>query len=127
MNAANVKGTLFWIPTFILSALTLFLLIWLDVRPETTLYDIVSKGDLKRLEKVLSTNPDLDALNREGLVPLVCAVNAGHVDVIQVLLKAGADVDSRSANGSTALQYAIRQDNLDIISILLDERCGYLS
>lgn len=120
MNSSNLKGTLFWIPTLILSLLTLSLLIWLDLRPEPMLHEIAAAGDLKQLQKLVAKNPDLDALNDNGLTPLTCAVKAGQVSAAKLLLMAGADVNELSRDGSAALHYAVLQDNSRLITALLD-------
>ncbi len=120
MNSSNLKGTLFWIPTLILSLLTFLLLIWLEVRPEPTLHEAAAAGDLKQLQKIATANPELNALNDKGWTPLTCAVKAGQLSVVKLLLMAGADVNVRSRDGSAALHDAMEIDHLELITVLLD-------
>ena len=120
MNAANLKGILFWIPTLILSLLTLFLLIWLELRPEATLHEFAADGDLKSLQKIIATNPDINALNKEGFTPLACAVTAEQADAVKLLLMAGADVNGLARDGSIALHYAVLQDHLEMVTVLVN-------
>lgn len=120
MNAANVKGTLFWIPVLILSAAVLFVLVWLEVRPETSFQQLAEEGNVRELQEQIVRGADINALGRDGFSALACAVRGGQVDAMEVLLNAGADVSHPSAGGNTPLHRAVQQGNLQMMDLLLD-------
>ena len=64
---------------------------------------------------------DINATNREGDTPLICAVKFQLVEVIQFFTTTDAfiDVNAKNLTGTTALHYAAAIDNKEITAILL--------
>ncbi|QHI69596.1 ankyrin repeat domain-containing protein [Tichowtungia aerotolerans] len=120
MTNAQLKGTLFWIPVLILSVLTLTGLVWLDVRPKPTIFELAGEGDLDALQKMIDHGVLLEEPDRDGLTPLAHAVQGNQLEAVERLLAAGADVNAQSVDGNTALRYAVENDFSSVISCLLD-------
>lgn len=57
-----------------------------------------------------------------GIVPLVIAAEAGHLNVVEELLAKGASVDLADYQGLTALHKACQKNHIEVAKELL--RCG---
>jgi ankyrin repeat protein len=68
---------------------------------------------------LLRQGASVDARDREGITPLMWAVNRGNLPLIQFLIDAGADVNARDrqqGSKNTVVMYAQR---LDVVELLL--------
>jgi len=81
-------------------------------------------GDLNTVTRLITGKPDLiNALDRNGSMPLHCAVWQGHADVVLALLDAGADVEVHNENshwGTTPLHAAAHGNQKAVAQILVD-------
>lgn len=83
------------------------------------LLDAASKGDLDRVEKLLTMGTDVNARSSAGGTALYGASFNGHLDVVQALLAKGADVDGTTLSRSRPLAAASQQGHLDVVQLLL--------
>lgn len=120
MNAVYLKRKRFWSSETVLCLLAVVSIFLLEICPEPTLHQLSAKGSLKGLEKAVSDQLDLEALNNQGLTALACAAKAGQADAVTLLLKAGADINGKSRDGSTPLHFALQQTDPRLIADLLD-------
>jgi ankyrin repeat protein/ribosomal protein S27E len=76
-------------------------------------FDVFLEGDLEKVRKLLSSDPDLVFLRDSRMIqrtPLLLAAQCGNAAVFEMLLAKGAAVDARCKSGSTALHYASWND-----------------
>lgn len=59
--------------------------------------------------------------NREGITPLLMALQSGSLDCIKLLLYCGADKSAVCGTGKTALHYAARNPNVNVMKLLEDQ------
>ncbi len=75
--------------------------------PWDGLFEVVSSGDLARLEALLAADSEaVFRKDRRGNTPLHSAAVCGYVEVVARLIEAGAPVNERSGAGRTPLHCA---------------------
>ncbi|KAK3301776.1 uncharacterized protein B0T15DRAFT_323067 [Chaetomium strumarium] len=62
--------------------------------------------------------------DREGVTPLMVAVEAGFEDTVRLLLRRGARPDVKDRAGHTALRYAARNSHRTLVRLLLEADPG---
>ena len=72
-----------------------------------------------KLKQILSSHPDLEATDENGLTPLLAAVLSHNIDFIKILIEHGANVDASDINGDTAL-HMLARSNEQMMKPLLD-------
>lgn len=96
--------------------------------PPASLHDAVKRGDLERVQAVLSaaaTAPQRRTLvnkkNAQGRPPLHLAAEGGHLAVVEALVAAGAQVDETEEGYGcgTALMWAAANGHLAVVKALL--------
>jgi len=88
----------------------------------SSLHVAASASSLKVLELILSRQPELDILDREGMTPLQVAVYNGNIGAVKMLLAAGSDVNKTiPGSGETALLIALRAGHDKIVALLLEK------
>jgi len=85
-------------------------------------HDAARRGDVARLEQILSTNAALLTLtNADGDAPLYLAAANGRIAVIELLLDRGADVNAANGHeGLSPLHIAARRGRLSATQLLLE-------
>jgi ankyrin repeat protein len=78
-----------------------------------------ARGDTREVQRLLASDTDVNARNRNGATALMGAAAGGFDDVLQLLLAREADVNNRSHKGHTALMYAARNGHTDSVARLL--------
>lgn len=80
------------------------------------------QGNYSRNATYLSTlinyGTNVNAINNDGITPLMCAVLLADAYIVSVLLKAGADVNIQNNDGKTAKDYAVENNHQLIVSLL---------
>ena len=86
----------------------------------TALHAAARGGQSAIVSALLSAGAEKDALDNDGLTPLIWAADKGHLEVVDTLLGAGVDCSARSsAGGATALHQATLSGSDSIVSALL--------
>lgn len=87
----------------------------------TPLINAAEKGDIKEVEKLLSSGADMED-GMAGNTPLMFAVGRGHANVVKLLIEKGADVNAKNSQGHTPLLYAVLDEgrNVNIAKLLID-------
>jgi len=61
---------------------------------------------------LLKNHADVNAKDKHGNTPLICAAQQKNPQVIILLLKAGADAKAKDSDGKTALDFALKNEHL---------------
>lgn len=85
---------------------------------QQTLHQAVATDDLESVRLLLFQGADVEALDGEGLTPLLVAAKTGHIGVLSALLTAGARTAATDSAGSTALHRAAEYGHPKIIDAL---------
>jgi ankyrin repeat protein len=86
------------------------------------LYSVTRLGNLGVIENLVKHGADINALNKDGGFPLICAIRFGHVDIAKFLIKHGADIDLQTSNGDTPLGVALRsRSSGELVDLLLNK------
>ena len=67
--------------------------------PPDDFYRAAESGDMGKLNEVLASNVDVNALDSKGRTALILAINRGHIDVVKDLLAHGADANKVDSHG----------------------------
>ncbi|XP_033225142.1 nuclear factor NF-kappa-B p100 subunit isoform X2 [Belonocnema kinseyi] len=74
------------------------------------------------VDVLLTANPNLEARDEAGWVPLHLAAKAGSLSAVKSLIKSGAEVNSTDVSyGRTALHIAVEGSHSEIVEYLLKE------
>ncbi len=120
ISSSQFKGTLFWIPVLTLSILLFAGLCLLDFRSKPTLHDLVSDGDIQRLQRQLASGANIHVQNEDGLSPLHCAIRNEQVPMVDFLLEAGANVNQQSHfERNTPLHFSVLHEDATLTEKLL--------
>jgi uncharacterized protein len=86
-----------------------------------SIHDLVRKGDLISVKKLLDEEPNqVNQLSEQGLSPFLLAAYRGNNDVAKLLVDRGADVKACFSEGS-ALYGVIYKNNIEIFQVLLEQ------
>jgi ankyrin repeat protein len=85
----------------------------------STLFQLLSRGQLSKLAKVLDEN-NVNSVNPGGYSLLHEAVSKQNTEAVRLLLDNKAQVDSLDPEGSSPLVYAASHLNTEIAKLLLD-------
>lgn len=93
----------------------------------TTLHTAAAKGNIDAIHRLSGEGNDMNAINEEGITPLIRAVNLNQKQSVIALLEDGADINAADTTaGNTPLHHAIVQGSTQLIRLLL-ERNAQLS
>lgn len=105
------------------TAITLSLLLGgvLFITGCTTLHTAAAKGNIDAIHRLSGEGNDMNAVNEEGVTPLIRAVNLNQKQSVIALLDDGADINAADTTaGNTPLHHAILQGSTQLIRILLE-------
>ncbi|MCJ1418906.1 hypothetical protein MMC32_005257 [Xylographa parallela] len=83
-----------------------------DIYGQTPLHHAAIKGDLERVQMLLSRDYSLHDIDHYGNQPLHYAAEKLCVGIVDLLLKNGANVNARGAGGKTPLHLALRSTEI---------------
>ena len=83
------------------------------------LFDQVQFGNLDKIESLLNMGVDIDTVNRDGLTPLMKAIEANKYNIIEYLISKGANVNQNNDDGYSALHFACMKGDKIAVNILL--------
>jgi hypothetical protein len=76
------------------------------------------KGDLPKLQSLLSQGAFIDTPDGKGATALLLAVQNRHADIVKALLEKDADVNRADSKGTTPLKAAIASKQTDVAEML---------
>ena len=78
------------------------------------------RGHLKAVALLLDRGAKVDAMDGEGVTPLILASYRGQTEVVKLLLERGADVNAREKrNGLSSLSHAVGRGDKELVKVLL--------
>ncbi len=80
-----------------------------------TFIEIVNKGYVKALAKILQRNPALEIKDEEGRTPLMIAAYKADNEIAKMLIDAGANVNAQDKMLNSAFLYAGASGNVDLL------------
>ena len=90
----------------------------IDGRAGLALLEAAGKGDLDKIEFLLSNKVDPHYANQHKLTPLHFAAALDQLPAVMLLLQFKADLEARAAGGYTSLYLAAEKGNLAVIEAL---------
>lgn len=90
---------------------------------ETELHHAAKRGDLELVQKLLSSNGNLPAINEadeDGFTPIMYAAKIGDVTIMTLLINKGADVNAQNKAGATALMLASKYGHFGTVKTLVN-------
>ena len=78
------------------------------------------RGDVRKVGELLAAGADVNfsLTAHPSCIPLTCAAQQGHAEVVRLLLDSGANVNARDDSHLTALQWAQEKGHGDVVSML---------
>jgi ankyrin repeat protein len=77
----------------------------------TALFNAILKTRIPMVESLLKSGIDVNAVNNDGMTPLMAAASTGNLQVIRLLLGKGANPGAVNNLGETAAQVALRHSH----------------
>lgn len=90
-----------------------------DISDAARLAIAVRTGDLERIEALLATGIDVNAVDADNYTPMLHAALAGHLDAVTVLAERGGQVEAANSDGLTPLGVLVMAGNEGIVGDLL--------
>ena len=91
-----------------------------ELHTKKTIFDAIEAGNVKLLDEVIRTNPDLaNAKGQFDFTPLHIAAEHRLKDITALLLQNGANPNARNDEGATPLHFAVSGGDAQIVSLLL--------
>lgn len=87
------------------------------------IFKVVLQGDEKKLESLILSGVDMNALDKAKRTPLINAVIDNNLKVAEILLKHGADANAQDNQGWTALHFAAQNYSKEATRMLLANNC----
>jgi ankyrin repeat protein len=85
---------------------------------QTDLMKAVKVADMKEVERLLETNANINAQDRNGTTALMLAAKSGHENIVGKLLARKADPAIENWHGITALGWAMQENHQSISGML---------
>jgi ankyrin repeat protein len=86
------------------------------------IFEATEKGNLIRVNELITAGVDVNKENNGGWRPISIAVDKGYVDIVNALITVGADVNTVTNTGLTPLILATVKGYIDIVNILITAR-----
>lgn len=86
------------------------------------IFRAVKKQDKSMIIKSLSRGTKLESRKKNGMTPLMLAVQTSCLETVEHLISIGAEINSVKRNGYSALTFACDNNNLKIIEFLIKNK-----
>lgn len=90
-----------------------------DASGKASLHIAATMGHKQMVEVLLGQGAEIDAIDKELWTPLICASQAGHLDVVKLLVESGASPLAKTSKGQSAIWFAAAENNVDVLSYLM--------
>ncbi|GLB52212.1 ankyrin repeat-containing protein [Neptunitalea chrysea] len=84
----------------------------------TALMALVFKQNLELSKKLLDYGADPNMADKNGVTPLIYAIQFKNLPMVELLLEKGADKSQKDATGKSPFEYAVFSKNQEIINLL---------
>lgn len=74
------------------------------------------------LPNVLKSNPPLDIVKKDELIPLLYAAHKHNFKAVKLLIEHGAEVNAKDQDGNTVLHYAVLDNDTQTVRFLLENQ-----
>ncbi|CAL1528395.1 unnamed protein product [Lymnaea stagnalis] len=88
------------------------------------LIDACLHGPLEDVKMLIQSDTDINKKDKDGLTPLMHALEAKNTDIIELLIQHGADCEERTLKGMTYLMLAADKGLTDIAEMLIDNNAN---
>ena len=105
---------------FILLYLVLSLAACTAQKESESIFSAVQKGDLKSVERFISSGIDIDIQNADGETAAHIAAKNGSISILQYLLENGADINVKNNKGNTPLHIAAEKGKAAAVKLLVE-------
>src|SRR6185436_16395775 len=78
------------------------------------------EGQAGAVAELRKGGADIEAVNPQGLTPLMLAAREGQDEVVRVLLDSGARINAVDREGLSALHQAAKEGHAGTVKLLLD-------
>jgi ankyrin repeat protein len=89
-------------------------LIWIGVAQAGELHDAARECQVERMRHLLSQKPAMNAVDAQGMTPLLVAIEAKQRACVALLVAAGADRKARDGKGRDAFALAVESGDFRI-------------
>eukprot|EP00040_Diaphanoeca_grandis_P025102 m.138650 g.138650 ORF g.138650 m.138650 type:complete len:1017 (-) comp30009_c1_seq1:47-3097(-) len=86
---------------------------------ETPLHQVVIKGDVKMVARIIAKGSKVDTVDYAGWTPLHEACNHGFSEIAEMLIKHGARVNAQGCDNDTPLHDAAVNSHINVVRVLL--------
>ncbi|ODM88846.1 Ankyrin-3 [Orchesella cincta] len=90
-----------------------------DASGKSSLHIAAINGHKSMVEVLLGQGAEIDAIDKELWTPLICAAQAGHLDVVRLLVESGASPLAKNVKGHSAIWFAAAENHNDVLSYLM--------
>ncbi len=84
------------------------------------LWRLAETGDVRQLEYLLASGAKINAINGDGVTPLMRAAYYGQVEMVRALIDHGANLNARRADGLTPLILAAFFGHEEVVRTLVE-------
>lgn len=87
-----------------------------------SLLNAAMKGNLPEVQALITLHANVNAVDDNGMTPLMHALSHGSTNIVTTLMQHGADVNvMNKKHNMTSLMYALNSHNITLIKILFDK------
>jgi ankyrin repeat protein len=88
------------------------------------IWEAIKKNEVAEIEGLIKSHADLNLKDKDGMTPLMVAVDYDNALIVQSLIKAKVKLDEVDKYGQTALMPAAGKGNMQFVKLLLVSRPG---
>lgn len=103
----------------VLGILMLVPILMVSCAQMSALHIAAIKGDIGRIERLITKGTDVNAKDKKNNTPLHYAAENGHTAVTKQLIVQGADVNVKGVHGNTPLHYALYRGHKAVADLLI--------
>lgn len=88
-------------------------------KQKSALHQAVRDCDLPEINELIAKKVDVNAVDEEGMTPLMIAVQGNNYAVVETLIQAKADVNAKDSKGNCVLLYAVAFASDELFDLLV--------
>ena len=91
-----------------------------DANRRRPVHFVAKRGDEAMMAVLVSARADLEAMDQQGITPLLAACTSGQLALAQMLIENGANISINDHQGTTPLQAACAAGHLALAQMLIE-------